>query len=124
MFHVDLPKADVVLLSNVLHDWDVPECRTLIGRCAEESLVYLSVHNHRGTTHVHLSEPDLAAHARGYPALLDITNGGPVGALVFAQQAIAGEIWTAHLRRHRLHHAQIVGLHPHKLFPEPPPLAP
>ena len=26
--------ADVVLLSNVLHDWDVPECRKLIGRCA------------------------------------------------------------------------------------------
>jgi len=26
--------CDVMLLSNVLHDWDVPECRTLIGRCA------------------------------------------------------------------------------------------
>ncbi len=25
---------DVVLLSNVLHDWDVPECRALVGRCA------------------------------------------------------------------------------------------
>jgi hypothetical protein len=24
----------VILLSNVLHDWDVPECRTLISRCA------------------------------------------------------------------------------------------
>jgi hypothetical protein len=23
-----------ILLSNVLHDWDVPECRALIGRCA------------------------------------------------------------------------------------------
>jgi hypothetical protein len=94
------------------------------GRCAEEGLVYLAVHNHRGTTHVHFSKPDLAAHARGYPALLDITNGGPVGALVFAQQAIAGDIWTADLRRHRLQYAQIVGLHPHKLFPEPPPPVP
>lgn len=27
--------ADVVLLSNVLHDWDVPDCRRLIGRLAE-----------------------------------------------------------------------------------------
>jgi hypothetical protein len=27
--------ADVMLLSNVLHDWDVPECRKLISRCAE-----------------------------------------------------------------------------------------
>jgi ubiquinone/menaquinone biosynthesis C-methylase UbiE len=35
MFHAALPKGDVVLLSNVLHDWDVPECRTLIRRCAE-----------------------------------------------------------------------------------------
>jgi hypothetical protein len=26
--------ADVQLLSNVLHDWDVPQCRALIGRCA------------------------------------------------------------------------------------------
>ena len=26
--------ADVVLLSNVLHDWDVPECRSLLTRCA------------------------------------------------------------------------------------------
>jgi ubiquinone/menaquinone biosynthesis C-methylase UbiE len=27
--------ADVVLLSNVLHDWDVPECQTLLKRCAD-----------------------------------------------------------------------------------------
>jgi hypothetical protein len=27
--------ADAVLLSNVLHDWDVPECRTLVARLAE-----------------------------------------------------------------------------------------
>jgi hypothetical protein len=26
--------CDVMLLSNVLHDWDVPECRALVGRCA------------------------------------------------------------------------------------------
>jgi len=28
------PGADVVLLSNILHDWDVPECRALLKRCA------------------------------------------------------------------------------------------
>ena len=27
--------CDVVLLSNILHDWDVPECRTLLNRCAD-----------------------------------------------------------------------------------------
>ncbi|HZT83242.1 MAG TPA: methyltransferase, partial [Gemmataceae bacterium] len=26
--------ADVMLLSNVLHDWDVPECQALVSRCA------------------------------------------------------------------------------------------
>jgi predicted O-methyltransferase YrrM len=35
MFRDPLPTdADVVLLSNILHDWDVPECRTLIARGA------------------------------------------------------------------------------------------
>jgi SAM-dependent methyltransferase len=28
------PQADVVLLSNILHDWDVAECQFLIKRCA------------------------------------------------------------------------------------------
>ncbi len=35
MFADAVPEADVILLSNVLHDWDVPECKTLLGRCAE-----------------------------------------------------------------------------------------
>jgi predicted O-methyltransferase YrrM len=26
--------ADAILLSNILHDWDVPECRVLLRRCA------------------------------------------------------------------------------------------
>jgi SAM-dependent methyltransferase len=34
MFADPLPPADVVLLSNVLHDWDVPECQQLVARCA------------------------------------------------------------------------------------------
>ena len=36
MFADPLPAgADVILLSNVLHDWDLPECRRLIASCAE-----------------------------------------------------------------------------------------
>jgi predicted O-methyltransferase YrrM len=27
--------CDVILLSNVLHDWDVPQCRSLVARCGE-----------------------------------------------------------------------------------------
>ena len=35
MFADPLPtNADVILLSNILHDWDVPECRQLLQRCA------------------------------------------------------------------------------------------
>lgn len=34
MFTDPLPNADVILLSNVLHDWDVPECGQLVDRCA------------------------------------------------------------------------------------------
>src|SRR5262249_12415882 len=36
MFADSLPKGvDIVLLSNVLHDWDVPDCKTLLRRCAK-----------------------------------------------------------------------------------------
>ncbi|MFV0444839.1 MAG: methyltransferase [Planctomycetaceae bacterium] len=35
MFHDPLPRADVILLSNVLHDWDVPECQQLVARCVD-----------------------------------------------------------------------------------------
>ncbi len=34
MFVDPAPSADVVVLSNILHDWDEPECRTLVERCA------------------------------------------------------------------------------------------
>jgi predicted O-methyltransferase YrrM len=34
MFADELPEADVVLLSNILHDWDEPQCHELIGRAA------------------------------------------------------------------------------------------
>jgi cyclopropane fatty-acyl-phospholipid synthase-like methyltransferase len=34
MFDVDWPDCDVLLLSNVLHDWDFPEVRTLLEKSA------------------------------------------------------------------------------------------
>lgn len=34
MFVDPVPACDVCLLSNILHDWDEPECRTLVQRCA------------------------------------------------------------------------------------------
>ncbi len=36
MFELSLPTdCKLHLLSNVLHDWDVPACRSLVSRCAE-----------------------------------------------------------------------------------------
>ena len=35
MFTAPMPPADFVLLSNILHDWDVPDCRRLIARARE-----------------------------------------------------------------------------------------
>ncbi|MBA3939140.1 MAG: methyltransferase domain-containing protein, partial [Planctomycetes bacterium] len=34
MFTDPVPQADVMLLSNILHDWDFPECHELVGRLA------------------------------------------------------------------------------------------
>ncbi|HYE04060.1 MAG TPA: methyltransferase [Planctomycetota bacterium] len=34
MFVDPVPPGDVILLSNVLHDWDVAECRRIVARCA------------------------------------------------------------------------------------------
>lgn len=35
MFRDPLPAADAILLSNILHDWDVPECQQLVAKCAD-----------------------------------------------------------------------------------------
>lgn len=85
--------------------------------CANDGLAYLAVHNHPGVDHVAFSDDDLASHRRGYPALLDILNGPPVGALVFASQAVAGEIWLSKDVQRKLKFATVVGrvqrfLHP------------
>lgn len=86
--------------------------------CAEEDLCYLAVHCHNGTNSVGFSSIDMASHERGYPALLDITGGWPVGALVFASNAIAGDIWTPQ-GRHELNHATVIGSEIRRLYPKP-----
>ena len=61
--------------------------------CDDERLAYLAVHCHGGVHEVGFSGDDFASHVRGYPALLGISRGMPVGALVFAKDAVAGDIW-------------------------------
>ena len=77
--------------------------------CAEEGLAYLAVHNHLGTDRVAFSCTDMASHRRGYPALVDILNGPPVGGLVFARKAVAGDLWLSAVHQEELDNTVVVG---------------
>ncbi len=88
------------------------------GYCGDENLGYLAVHCHRAENQVEFSPQDWASHDRGYAALLDITQGGPVGALVFGSNAVAGDIWTT-AGRYRLDSLTVVGRRIRKLYPGP-----
>jgi molybdopterin/thiamine biosynthesis adenylyltransferase len=61
--------------------------------CRDEKLAYLAIHNHFGADSVSFSSDDLQSHERGYPALRDVTRGQIVGAVVFAKNAAAGDLW-------------------------------
>lgn len=86
--------------------------------CAENKLSYFAIHNHGGRDSVEFSHTDLESHKRGYPALLDIMEGDPVGALVFAKNAIAGQVWTP-TGVYPLTCATIIGLNHTRLHPSP-----
>jgi len=89
-----------------------------VRECRQEEQVYLAVHNHGGEASVAFSDVDLDTHERGFPALLDIMKGRPVGSLVFARNAIAGDIWTKN-GRHPIGHATVVGAGRLVLTPSP-----
>ena len=89
--------------------------------CAGQGLAYVAVHNHGGADRVSFSRTDMASHERSYPALLDINEGVPVGAVVFASGAIAGDIWTSDGERHLIKHCRVVGRRQLTLTPEPTP---
>jgi hypothetical protein len=90
-----------------------------VGYCADQKLAYLAVHNHGMDTQVEFSPTDFASHERGYPALLDITKGGPVGALVLGGKAVAGDIWTSS-ERSPVEKVIVLGGRREVLFPKPP----
>jgi hypothetical protein len=90
----------------------------LSNKCAREQLAYFSVHNHGGDDSVGFSKVDLESHKRGYPALLDITRGGPVGGLVFARNAVAGEIWRP-TGVSNLDGMIVTGMNTQRLYPKP-----
>lgn len=63
------------------------------GYCRANGLSYITAHNHGGRGRVGFSPDDLRSHERGYPALVQMT-GKPVAALVFAEDAVAGRVFT------------------------------
>jgi len=90
-------------------------------RCRDERLVYLAVHNHGGRDRVEFSSVDYESHERGFPALLDLVNGMPVGSLVFADNAVAGDIWMPGKKRLVLDRLVVVGARRREFYPAPPP---
>ena len=92
-----------------------------IQHCRDEGLAYLPIHNHGGRDRVGFSADDFRSHERGYPALLDIAEGLPVGALVFAENAVAGDIWLPGEKRIELAGASIIGASLSQLAAEPRP---
>jgi hypothetical protein len=91
----------------------------LITRARDERLVYLAIHNHGSDREVGFSGVDIASHERGYPALLQIARGMPVGALVFGYQSIEADIWMPDGHRLTLEDATIVGSGIGRLTPRP-----
>lgn len=94
--------------------------RDCILDCASDGLSYLAVHNHGGADAVGFSADDMASHERGYPALRDIAGGNVVGALVFARNAVAGDLWLPDGQRATLESLRVVGSSIRTLHPAPP----
>jgi hypothetical protein len=76
--HLIGPRGYLMLKAQFVHRY--------VTHARDERLVYLSVHNHGGFDQVEFSGADLASHERGYPTLLDLVHGLPVGALVLRPQ--------------------------------------
>lgn len=87
------------------------------GYCRTAGLAYVAVHNHGGRDEVGFSPDDLRSQERGYPALVQMT-GKPVTALVFAQDAVAGRVFTGS-GRHELGSATVLGPAVRTLRPRP-----
>lgn len=91
-----------------------------ITTCRDQGLAYLAVHNHDCDDSIGFSRIDIASHERGYPALLDIGKGVPVGALVLGRRSMEADVWTPGGHRRSLREARIVGPSLRHLYPSPP----
>lgn len=92
-------------------------------RARNERLVYLHVHNHGSDRSVEFSDVDFASHERGYPALLDIAKGMPVGALVFGQRSLQIDMWWSKTERAKLKRCIVVSSRIQRLYSSPTHIA-
>ncbi len=90
-----------------------------IVRCRDERMAYLAVHNHGSDRSVRFSKVDMDSHERGYPALLDIGKGVPVGALVFGRRAVAADVWMPDGTRRELGSYRVIGQTIRSLYANP-----
>jgi hypothetical protein len=81
----------------------------VITRARDEKLAYIAVHNHDSDRRVAFSGIDLDSHELGYPALLQISRGMPVGALVVGHRAAEADMWMPDGRRLHLDELLTVG---------------
>lgn len=91
----------------------------LITRARDERLAYLAVHNHESDLAVGFSQIDLDSHERGYPALLQIAKGMPVGAVVCGHRSMQLDLWLPDGERLELDEAVVVGTTVERLTPQP-----
>lgn len=90
-------------------------------QCRNEKLAYLAVHNHDCDDRVAFSRIDLDSHERGYPALLDIGKGIPVGALVFGRNSAQADVWVPGGVRRTLGELRVIGPTIQRYYPAPRP---
>jgi ThiF family len=93
----------------------------MITRARDQKLAYLAVHNHPSDRCVGFSRIDMDSHELGYPALLQIARGMPVGALVFGERSIQSDVWLKDGSRLSLDQATIIGQSIQTLYPSPRP---
>ena len=89
-------------------------------QCRDMGLAYLAIHNHHGNDRrADFSRVDLESHERGYPALLDIGRGVPVGALVYGRRSVAADIWLPDGSRRSLGSYRVIGNDVARLYSQP-----
>jgi hypothetical protein len=91
----------------------------MITRARDQRLAYLAIHNHFSDEQVAFSDIDLESHERGYPALLQIAKGMPIGGGVFGKRSMEVDLWLPSKKRLSLDEAVVVGNTITRLTPFP-----